>query len=63
MAHCDRANSGTEIAGRTALLCDDIKDIRIVLFRAIKGALNALWPICLVIVAALYTYVLTLEIG
>ena len=28
---------------------------------ALEGALNALWPICLVIVAALYTYVLTLE--
>ena len=30
---------------------------------ALEGALNALWPICLVIVAALYTYVLTLETG
>ena len=30
---------------------------------ALEGALNAIWPICLVIVAALYTYVLTLETG
>lgn len=30
---------------------------------AMEGALNALWPICLVIVAALYTYILTLETG
>lgn len=28
---------------------------------ALEGALNALWPICLVIIAALFTYNLTLE--
>ena len=30
---------------------------------ALEGALNALWPICLVIVAALFTYNLSLETG
>ena len=30
---------------------------------ALEGALNALWPICLVIVAALFTYNLTLKTG
>ncbi len=30
---------------------------------ALEGALNALWPICLVIVAALFTYDLTLKTG
>ncbi len=30
---------------------------------ALEGMLNALWPICLVIVAALYTYILSLETG
>ena len=30
---------------------------------ALQGILNALWPICLVIVAALFTYNLTLETG
>ena len=30
---------------------------------ALEGALNALWPICLVIIAALFTYNLTLETG
>ena len=30
---------------------------------ALEGALNALWPICLVIIAALFTYQLTLETG
>ena len=29
----------------------------------LEGVLNALWPICLVIVAALFTYNLTLETG
>ena len=29
----------------------------------LEGILNALWPICLVIVAALFTYNLTLETG
>lgn len=30
---------------------------------AVEGILNALWPICLVIVAALFTYNLTMKIG
>ena len=30
---------------------------------ALEGTLNALWPICLVIIAALFTYNLTLETG
>lgn len=30
---------------------------------ALEGVLNALWPICLVIIAALFTYNLTLETG
>ena len=30
---------------------------------ALEGILNALWPICLVIIAALFTYNLTLETG
>ena len=30
---------------------------------ALEGILNALWPICLVIIAALFTYQLTLETG
>lgn len=30
---------------------------------ALEGALNALWPICLVIIAALFTYNLTLKTG
>ena len=30
---------------------------------ALEGVLNALWPICLVIVAALFTYNLTLKTG
>lgn len=30
---------------------------------ALEGALNALWPICIVIVAALFTYNLSLETG
>ena len=30
---------------------------------ALEGILNALWPICLVIVAALFTYNLTLKTG
>ena len=28
-----------------------------------EGVLNGLWPICLVIVAAMYTYYLTIETG
>ena len=30
---------------------------------ALEGILNALWPICLVIIAALFTYNLTLKTG
>ena len=30
---------------------------------ALEGILNALWPICLVIIAALFTYNLSLETG
>ena len=30
---------------------------------ALEGVLNALWPICLVIIAALFTYNLTLKTG
>lgn len=30
---------------------------------ALEGSLNALWPICLVIMAALFTYNLTLKTG
>ena len=30
---------------------------------ALEGALNALWPICMVIIAALFTYNLTIETG
>ena len=30
---------------------------------ALEGTLNALWPICLVIISALFTYNLTLETG